>query len=198
MATINENSALRSKVYNRGRPPVDFLEALIEWGRSAPDEVFEYSMRYDVYSHVKHRLGPWKSLAHRKAVMMEVLRVLGGFESSWHWSAGVDIGKTEQRTACTEEAGIFQCSGNSMNFDPSLRALLKERSTKTDCKAFIKTSKGDYAFALEYCARLLRFTIKHHGPLKRKNHSRVNSRHSSIHPFLSRQAVAEFEATLTN
>ena len=117
--TLKNNMHIRAKVYNRGRAPVPFLNTLIDWAATAPDDIFTPNKNYDVYSHVRYRLGPWTGLRHRKAAMLEVLRVLGGFESSWKWTAGVDIGKTEPNTACREEAGLFQCSGNSMNFDKS-------------------------------------------------------------------------------
>jgi hypothetical protein len=90
-------------------------------------------------------------------------------------------------TSCTEEAGILQCSGDSMNFDPSLKNLLKSVSGKSDCDTFRKVTKANHAFALEYCARLLRFTTKHHGPLRDRY----------VHPWLSRDAVAEFQLLLT-
>lgn len=196
MLDISQATAIHLKVYNRGTPPIEFLETLVAWGKTAPDEVFAYSNKYDVYSHVKHRLGPWTSLTHRKAVMLEVLRVLGGFESSWNWDAGIDTTNPTSNTPCTEEAGLYQCSGNSMNFDPSLKGFLTSASGKSDCKTFRKTTKASPEFALEYCARLLRFTVKHHGPLKRKKHSRLDPQRSSIHPFLSRSAVVEFETLL--
>src|SRR5262245_34681668 len=41
--------------------------------------------------------------------------------------------------------------------------------------------RGAHKFALEYCARLLRFTVAHHGPV----------RDHEIHPELRRDAMAE-------
>jgi hypothetical protein len=41
--------------------------------------------------------------------------------------------------------------------------------------------KSNHPFALQYCARLLRFTTDHHGPVKRKE----------INPWLRRDAMAE-------
>jgi hypothetical protein len=174
--------ACREQVLNRGRPPVQFLDELVDWGISAPGEIFTTNDKVDIYSSVRDALGPWQSDLHRRAVMLEVLRVLGGFESSWDWEEGIDVNNPTSNTPCTEEAGIFQCSGNSMNFDKSLKALLRAASGKTDCDTFRATTKANHPFALEYCARLLRFTIKHHGPVKRKE----------INPWLRRNAVAEF------
>jgi hypothetical protein len=68
-----------------------------------------------------------------------------------------------------------------MRFDSSLKELLKAVSGKTDCDAFRTTTKANHTFALEYCARLLRFTIRHHGPV----------RDGHIQPELRRDAMAE-------
>lgn len=179
--------ACKHKVKNRGVPPDDFLDALIDWGRDAPDDIFEKNQNHDIYSNVVAELGPWKSLLHRKAVMLEVLRVLGGFESSWDWNESVDENNPSSNTPCTEEAGIFQCSGNSMSFDSSLKNLLHQVSGKTDCDTFRATTKSNHKFAIEYCARLIRFTVNHNGPIKRKE----------INEWLRQDAVAEFENFLS-
>ncbi|WP_330544351.1 hypothetical protein V0242_10735 [Aeromonas hydrophila] len=178
--------ACNQKVHNRGKPPQTFLNELVDWALEAPVEIFEKNNRFDIYSSVIQQLGPWNSLSHRKAVMLEVLRVLGGFESSWEWPAGVDTTNPKSNTLCTEEAGIFQCSGNSMSFSPTLKALLLTTGTDGSCKSFIDETKSNHRFAIEYCARLLRYTIKHHGPIKGGH----------IHPWLRRDAVEEFEAFL--
>lgn len=180
--------ACKHKVSNRGVPPDEFLNALVDWGRSAPNEIFEKNQHHDIYSNVATELGPWKNLLHRKAVMLEVLRVLGGFESSWDWNEGVDKNNPSSNTPCTEEAGIFQCSGNSMSFDASLKNLLHQASGATDCGTFIKTTKSNHKFAIEYCARLIRFTVNHNGPIKRKE----------INGWLQLDAVAELEKFLSD
>lgn len=180
--------ACKKKVFNRGKPPDSFLNELIDWARQAPAEIFEVNDEHDIYTNVRPQLGPYAGLLHRKAVMLEALRVLGGFESAWHFDAGRDVNNPTSNTPCTEEAGIFQCSGNSMNFDASLKNLLAEASGgRTDCETFIVVTKEDHQFAFEYCARLLRFTVNHHGPVKRKE----------INDFLRRDAVAEFQAFLS-
>lgn len=180
--------ATKESVFNRGTAPDDFLNELVDWCLQAPDEIFLRNENHDIYSQVFEELGSWEDLTHRKAAMLEVLRVLGGFESSWNWREGRDITNPGSNTSCTEEAGIFQCSGNSMGFDPSLKALLKSVSGKTDCDTFRAVSKSNHAFAIEYCARLLRFTVNHHGPVKRKE----------INSWLSREAVEEFKQFLSN
>ena len=176
-----------SPVYNRGRPSTGFLEELLAWGRGADDAIFAVNDRYDVYSSIHGVLGPWSGLNHRKAAMLETLRVLGGFESSWDWQAGRDRSNPSSVAPCTMEAGIFQCSGDSMNFDRSLRLLLQRHSGGlADCDTFRETTRANHAFAIEYCARLLRFTTRHHGPILRRE----------IHAWLRRDAVREFEGML--
>jgi hypothetical protein len=180
--------ACKQKVHNRGTPPDSFLNELIDWAKTAPDEIFEKNSRKDIYSNVAAELGPWQNLIHRRAVMLEVLRVLGGFESSWNWNAGVDVTNPNSNTACTEEAGIFQCSGDSMSLSPMLKSLLEEAAGSHSCEAFILTTKSNHKFAIEYCARLLRFTVNHHGPIKGKH----------INPWLRKDAVGEFIHFLEN
>ena len=180
--------ACKKKVFNRGQPPDLFLNELIDWARQAPDEIFERNPNQDIYTSVRSELGPFSDLLHRKAVMLEALRVLGGFESSWDFNAGRDITNPNSNTPCTEEAGIFQCSGNAMEIDESLEDLLRQASGgNTDCETFIVVTKENHPFAFEFCARLLRFTVNHHGPVK----------HKKINQWLRRDAVSEFQDFLS-
>jgi hypothetical protein len=182
-----EFKACKHRVSNREIPPDSFLNELIDWARDAPDGIFERNDRHDIYSNVVGLLGPWRDLSHRKAAMLEVLRVLGGFESSWDWNEGRDVTNPNSNTSCTEEAGIFQCSGDSMAFDSSLKSLLRQVSGQTDCDTFRETTKSNHPFAIEYCSRLLRFTVNHHGPIRDKD----------INPWLRQDAVLEFEKFLS-
>jgi len=180
--------ACKEKVANRGVPPDSFLNELIDWATQAPDEIFVRNNIHDAYSNVAAELGPYSDLLNRKAVMLEVLRVLGGFESSWDFNEGRDVTNPTSNTPCTEEAGIFQCSGNAMQIDSSLKTLLRDASGgDTDCETFITVTKQNHRFAFEFCARLLRFTVNHHGPVK----------HKHINEFLRRDAVAEFQRFLS-
>ncbi|MDH4240401.1 MAG: hypothetical protein OEW48_12635 [Phycisphaerae bacterium] len=105
----------------------DFLNVLIDWGRSASSKIFQRNNAPDdIYNRVKDKLGPWPTdgtfILYRKAVMLEVLRVLAGFESSWNWKEGVDVNriKIEKKSNFppeTMESGIFQISANSMSFN---------------------------------------------------------------------------------
>jgi hypothetical protein len=174
--------ATKARVHNRGVPPDSFLDQLVLFGNTSPNEIFTINDNYDIYSVLKDALGPYRSTKHRRAVMLEALRVLAGFESSWNWDEGVDTTNPSSNTPCTEEAGAFQCSGNSMHFDQSLRELCVQTYGSTSCPGFIKASKTFKQFAVEYCARLLRFTTNHHGPIKR----------GDVAKWVSRKAVDEF------
>jgi hypothetical protein len=181
--------AAKRKVKNRGSAPDAFLNELVTWAKTADDAIFAPRQSHEIYSDVSPQLGPFKpdDMIQRKAVMLEVLRVLGGFESSWKWDAGVDTTNPDSNTPCTIEAGIFQVSGDSMNFDQSLRDLTQTVAGTRDCSKFQQVTKSNHEFAIEYCARLLRFTLRHHGPI----------RDGHIHEWLSKDAVAEFERELT-
>lgn len=48
--------------------------------------------------------------------------------------------------------GIFQCSGNSMSFSPTLKLLLVGTGADGTCASFIDATKTNHAFAIEYCA----------------------------------------------
>jgi hypothetical protein len=172
---------------NGSSPPVAFLDELVDWGIGAPDEIFVQNPKADIYGSVSSQLGPYESTVHRKAVMLEVLRVLAGHESTWRWNQGVDADKAEVNTLSNEEAGAFQCSADSMDFDSSLKDLLQKAAGRTDAATFITTTKTNHPFAIEYCARLLRFTAKHHGPIK----------HHHIHGDLKKAAASEFMTFLS-
>jgi hypothetical protein len=75
--------ACKQKVHNRGRPPDSFLNELVDWGMTAPETIFQKNDKFDFYSSVVQELGPWQNDMHRRTAMLEVLRVLGAFESSW-------------------------------------------------------------------------------------------------------------------
>ncbi len=170
-----------SRVADRGIAPASFIDDLVKWGRNAPDTVFAVNAKFDIYSAVRPELGPWKGLLHRRAVMLEVLRVLGGFESSWNWNESYDRSNPREKDDLTKSAGIFQVSADSMGIDPSLKHFATAYgANKPD--AFQYFMKTNHEFAIGYTARLLRFTTKHHGPV----------RDGFINPWLRRSAVEEF------
>lgn len=169
------------------KPPTTFLDELVDWALLAPDELFLPNAAFDAYSAVAPQLGPYRAGAHRKAVMLEVLRCLAGLETMWDWNHGVDGNKTEVKTSHTEEAGAFQCSATSLDLDKSLMDYARATLGATDDATFISGTKSNHAFAIEYAVRLLRITIRHYGPF-------VNSK--SIFGALSRNAAQEFKDKL--
>jgi hypothetical protein len=178
--------ATKQRVSNRGVPPDSFLDQLVAWGRDAPDEIFIRNSNTDIYSNVFDVLGPWEDLRHRRAVMLEVMRVLAGFESSWDWNAGVDPNNPTSVTPDTIEAGAWQVSANSMHFGEELKNLVLTKVGSLDGNDFQRAMKKDHPLAMEYVACLLRRTVNHHGPVKRHE----------IDPWLRKDAVAEFRALL--
>lgn len=173
--------ALKARVKNRGRAPDSFLDELIAWGSDAPEEIFAPNDAHDIYASVRPVLGPWRDNLHRRAAMLEVMRVLAGFESSWDWTEGRDVTNSTSVTSTTIEAGAWQVSANSMNFGAELRALVIDRVGSADGEAFQAAMKSDHPLAMEYVARLLRRTVNHHGPVKRHE----------IDPWLRKDAVEE-------
>lgn len=170
-----------SCVKNRGVPPPSFLRELVAWGKSAPPDIFEPNAVRDIYSSVYPVLGPYTDAIHRRAVMLEVMRVLAGFESSWDWNCGRDTANPDSDTDEEIEAGAWQVSFDSRAFGADLQRISPDRP-----KEFQRQMKRNHALAMEYIARLLRHTTKHNGPVKR----------GEIHPWLQRRAVDEFAALL--
>ena len=174
--------ALKQRVHNRGVPPNSFLDQLVGWGRIAPDDIFVPNSAHDVYSNVARVLGPWQGPQHRRAVMLEVMRVLAGFESSWRWTEGRDTTNKTSITPTTIEAGAWQVSANSMGFGRELKSLVLTKAGSLDGNDFQRAMKQDHQLAMEYIARLLRRTVNHNGPVKRHE----------IDGWLRRDAVSEF------
>lgn len=173
--------------------PKAFLDDLIDAIDPLPDEVFDVNPFHDVYAIMKGPLGPFQDLLHRKAVMCEVLRVMAAFESDWNWNEGVDI--TNQYSLHHkegEETGAFQVSFNScyskLDESGSLKACIVKYIGSLDVQAFISTTKTNHAFAVEYCARLLRFNTTWCGTLNDASMVIANVR---------RDAVEEFKSFLT-
>jgi hypothetical protein len=178
--------ATKQRVHNRGVPPDGFLDQLVAWGKTAPDDIFLRNGAKDIYSSVFHSLGPWRDLRHRRCAMLEVMRVLAGFESSWNWNEGRDTSNPTSVTPDTIEAGAWQVSANSMGFGPELKALVQVRVGSLNGNDFQRAMKQNHPLAMEYIARLLRRTVNHNGPVKRHE----------IDQWLHKDAVSEFHALL--
>lgn len=199
-------SAIHNPVFNRGTPKQAFLDEMVKWAKTAPDEIFGRTPTVgtkDIYNKVFGELGPYHDLLHRKAVMLEVLRVLAGFESSWKWTEGVDSSRRTATTRENAEAGAWQTSYDARRLDPSLEGFLRLRGI-TDGLEFQQKMKSDHPLAMEFVARLLRVNTRHNGPLYRgderkrtwPDRPKLWAEKESIYPWLNREAVTEFKTLL--
>ena len=170
-------------------PPISFLDELIDAINPLPDDVFDVNPFHDIYAVMKGALGPYTSLLHRKAVMCEVLRVQAAFESDWNWNAGVDRNNTYSQThIAAEETGAFQVSFDSTAIaNSAMHSFATQHGIETPEK-FIAGMKSDHRLAVEYCARLLRFSTTWCGTIS--NPSKVIS-------HVRRDAVEEFTTFLS-
>lgn len=198
--------ATKARVHNRGTPPDSFLDELIAWAKDAPNEIFTPNdVPVDIYTVLKPVLGTlvaldgsgqpvhgWASLLHRRAALMEAMRVHAGMESSWNWNEGVDRNNaTSQAHKTGQETGIFQVSFDSEWLGHNaMKPFAGARGIET-VEKFISAMKKDHALALEYYARLSRISIRWAGPLLRHGDD-------SVYPWLSRTAVAEFQSLLVS
>jgi hypothetical protein len=190
-----------SRVHNRGVPPDSFLRELVEWGRTAPEEIFAPNPLDDIYAKVRPELGPWEGSLHRRAVMLEVMRVLAGFESSWDWKEGVDTSRLGGDTPENSEAGAWQVSYDARRLAPELVKLLITHGISDGIK-FQQAMKFNHPLAMEFVARLMRVNTRHNGPLykgRERDAIRASLRgpEHSIYPWLRREAAAEFASLLS-
>lgn len=201
---MNFNACL-GKVYNRGNATQDFLETLVNWARSASDELFApNSTPVDIFTFIKSTLATpvgkdpsgtpvyhWDSLLHRKAAMLEAMRVHAGFESSWNWTQGVDTkNKQSMEDPRCEETGIFQLSFNITGIHGgALLGFARQMNIDTPDK-FIPAMKQNHALCLEMYARAVRLSIAWAGPMIHTHGT------NSIIPWLSRPAMSELENLL--
>lgn len=193
--------ATKAQVANRGTAPDSFLSEMVAWAKTAAEAIFLPNDEADIYTKVKSELGPWIDITNRRAVMMEVMRVLAGFESSWNWKEGVDTSRLGADTAENAEAGAWQVSYDARNANAELRLLLADRAVNAGIK-FQQAMKFDHTLAMEFVARLMRHNTKHNGPLYKGDErlairSSLRGEEHSIYPWLLRDAVAEFQALLT-
>lgn len=192
----------KATVLNRGTAPISFLGEMVEWAKSADDAIFAPNNHTDIYSKVKPELGPFESMAHRKAIMLEVMRVLALFESSCDWTEGVDTSRLGSTTPENAEAGAWQVSYDARNLDPiNLGGMLKANMVTNGIR-FQQITKFNHTFAMEFVARLMRRNTKHNGPLYKgaeRNGIRKSLRGAehSIYPWLRREAAAEFVTALS-
>lgn len=196
--------ACKAPVYNRGRAQDSFLDELTGWGRTAPEELFAPNNNFDIYTKVKPELGPWESPLHRRAVLLETMRVIALFESSGNWKEGVDSSRRTSTTKDNAEAGAWQESWDARHLDPSLAEFLKKNNI-ADGITFQQRMKNDHAIAMTFTALLLRIDVKDYnrianGPVRKGDERKKTwpdrpklwAEEESIYPWLRRAAVTEF------
>lgn len=183
-------SATKAHVLNRGTPPDSFLSALVTWGRSAPEEIFAVNANpADIYAHIRPILGPWADVQHRRAAMLEVMRVHAGFESSWNWNEGVDTtNATSMSNLSGQETGPWQVSYDSTRLGGSAMLPFAQANGIGTAQSFIDKMKECHPLAMEYVARLYRVNVKWAGPILR----------GEIDEWLRPAAVAEFLTLLSS
>lgn len=177
------------KVLNRGEPPASFIQELVSFALVADESIFAPNPNpEDVYALTRSVLGPWgNDIAHRRAGMLEVMRVHAGFESSWNWRCGVDTtNRASMRNIEGQETGAWQVSFDSLRLGHSAMMPFAKEKGITTPRAFIDRMKDDHALAMEYYARLVRVSIDWAGPLVRRE----------ILPELRMDALEEFKAMI--
>lgn len=187
-------SAIFTKVLNRGVPNQGFIDKIVSWAKLAPDNIFAANDNpRDIYATTAPLLGNavkprWSNFLHRKAAMLEVMRVHAGFESSWNWNEGVDItNRTSLAHIEGQETGIFQVSFDSTFLGSHAMAAFAVAHDIATPQKFIVAMKANHELALEYYARLLRVSVAWAGPIKRHE----------IDVWLKRPAMLEFESLLS-
>lgn len=180
--------ATKASVLNRGQPSDEFLTELVTWGKGEPVETFTANPNpRDIYAYISPILGPWEGLAHRRAAMLEAMRVHAGFESSWNWTEGVDTTNQHSVTHIEgQETGIFQVSYDSVFLGNDAMVPFAVVNGINTPGSFISTMKSNHTVAMQYYARLVRVSVQWAGPIIRH----------AIDPWLSKAAVAEFQNLL--
>ncbi len=185
------SSSCYRSIPNQGKIPTAVLNNIIDFVRSAPDQVFQENSEQDIYWLFAKTLGPIITLKQRRAVMADTQIVLGALESSWGYGVGRDPATPASKPCNEYEAGMFQVSSNSMAFGGGklttlFKAACGSYMTLGTCQAFQKCTKEEPAFAHSYVALLLRYTTKHHGPIIR----------GTVGKYLSKSCQKEIEAIL--
>lgn len=191
--------AIKSPITDRGIPSEPFLNELITWGKRADLSIFDKNdVDIEIFTLIRPKLGPWRVtpeepipfIYHRRAALLEAMRVHAGYESSWNWKEGVDItNRTSMKNIEGQETGIFQVSYDSTRLGDGAMISYLKRNLITAVghpQIFIDIMKSDHFFALDYYAHLVRLNIKWAGPLL----------HGHIIKDLNPDAVEEFKKLL--
>lgn len=187
--------ACGERVYNRGKPPTQFLLDLYDFiyeHRNNPVLVGENSQPKDVFRYLSTELKLEKgmSMNKRAARLYELMRVSGGMESSWDWDQGRDRSASNY-DYYTREAGIFQTSPNShVYYDGAYKRWhylddlmgMKPRQgspVNKQWNMFMKDYKNKTVI-MQHHAFMLRHNYRHYGPMIRKNYVAKHLNHECI------------------
>jgi hypothetical protein len=160
------------------RAPDSFLGAMLDWARTAPEEIFALNGEpHDLLGKLVKFFGPWEGgpgscewLNHRKAAMLEHARVHAGFESNWRWGTGPDaLNPRSMELPQCAEAGAFQASFDSLDLEHGGTTLREcaRRFGAFDPETFQRLTKADRNFQLEYYFRLCRVDTRWAGPVNK-------------------------------
>jgi len=172
----------------------------VNWGKYAADAIFAVnSDPHDIMAQIEPILGPWKDDNHRRAALMEVLRVLGMFESSGNFDEGKDPDNHNPNPE-SWETGAWQVSYDSRTLGRDLSEMLAEEEIH-DAIQFQALMKSDHRLAADYIARLLRHTWKANGPCYKDRHifkGHLQDPNESIYPWLRKDSMREFQSLISS
>lgn len=194
--------ACGERVYNRGKPPAQFLKDLYEFivrfkddatlvgVNNEPNDVFGY-----LWTELKLEKG--MPLYKRAARLYELMRVSAAMESSWDWDEDYDVLNPHGGKYYGRESGIFQTSANShvsakrvdgklvyfrweyldnlMGFKPS--------PSREDLNKKWWDFHRDYKnkdIIMQHHAFMLRHSYRHYGPMISKKLVAANLNHKCI------------------
>lgn len=191
--------ACDERVYNRGKPPAQFLKDLYEFVASHKEDallVGQNAEPMDAFGYLWSELKMSKDLSMkaRAARLYELMRVSAAMESSWDWTEGRDKAASNF-DYYTREAGIFQTSPNSHVYyrngykrwaflDNLMLAhgISKPRQGNPDNKkwnAFMKDYSNKDTI-LKHHAFMVRHYYRHYGPIINKSLVGANLNHECI------------------
>ena len=186
---MNFTGPITNHVAGQGRAPDAFLTELLAWGSKMLMEIYAPNgANWDIFNRLYGILG----LEHRRAALLELMRVLAGFESSWNWNEGVDTtNKLSMENINGQETGAWQVSFDSlglqdMGSNNNLRACVVAHCRVVSVDAVLVNMKINHVFAMEYAARLLRNSFRWDGPVLRHE----------VDQWLSRDSVDQIRGLL--
>lgn len=172
---------------NHGPTPVSFLQDLLLWAETAPDEIFAPNNEPSDAFNLLVPVGGWQSLAHRKATLLDAAVIHAGYESDWNWHEGVDVtNRTSMANKTGQETGPWEVSFDSENIHHAAMLPFAQSHDIANVDAFIPAMKTNKPLSCEYYFRLLRVSTAWAGPWNK----------GWVAAHISSEAVAEWQALL--